>query len=174
MAVYKITSRGSLNCIFLSLKQFLLRQVSPTKPSRHLDINCWINRSKAPFRDMENTIFDKFHRFSRILSLYNRERYQLNDRKAWWRQILFAVIFSILIIFVALLLVTAIWHCFDCDFSIMGTAFAVPVSFVILQLFTVCISMIKNNRKLARIVNHLELIVQKREIFFILLVIFCS
>lgn len=114
---------------------------------------------------MDNTIFDKFRRFSRILSLYNREQYQLIDRKAWWQQIVFALIFTILLIFVGLLLVTAIWHCFDCNFSIMGTAFAIPVSFVILQLSSVCISMFKDNRKIGKIVNHLQKIIEKRENF---------
>lgn len=137
--------------------------------SLHLSIYFSIDRLKIPLRNMDNTIFDQFHRFARILSLYNRERYQLTDRKAWWRQILFALIFSILIIFAVLLLVTAIWHCFDCDFSIMGTAFALPVSFVILQLFSVCISMVKDNREIAIIVNKLQKIIEKREDFAVCL-----
>lgn len=107
-------------------------------------------------------IFNEFRRLSQILALYNREKLQDSpDRR---RNICNAFVFSILLIMLALLLLSSIWNCFDYNFAIIESAFSISVCFIVLQLWSVYISMAVDNREILQTVEDLQEVIDKRQI----------
>lgn len=111
----------------------------------------------------DNEVFKEFRRLSRILAVYNRENFQVIDRKARWKNASIAFIFTVLLISLGLLFVSAIWHCFDCGFAISEIAFAIPTSLCILQILSTYFSMAINNRKIAQTVACLQKVITERK-----------
>lgn len=108
-------------------------------------------------------VLNEFRDFSQILSLYNRERFQNTNQEKLQLNILLAVIFLIFLLSLGMLLVIAIWFCFDCNFEISQIGFPLSMCFYILQLLLMYISMASNNRKISDTVNHLQRVIDDRE-----------
>lgn len=109
-------------------------------------------------------VFVEFRNLARILALYNSEHFQVLDRKTWWRNFWSALLFMVFLILMMVLYTAAVIHCFDCKFAIGETAFAIPTSFVILQVFSVYVSMAWNNRQISEAIDHLQQVIDAGEI----------
>lgn len=109
-------------------------------------------------------VFVEFRNLAQILVLYNSERFQVPNRKAWWRNFWTAFVFMVFLIMLITLYTAALIHCFDCKFAIGDIAFAIPTSFCILQVFSVYVSMAWNNRKISEAIDHLQQAIETGEI----------
>lgn len=108
-------------------------------------------------------VLNEFRDFSQILSLFNREQFQAANQEKLQHNILFALIFLLFLLSFGVLLVIAIWFCFDCNFEISQIAFPLSMCFYVLQLLLMCISMALNNRKISKTVDHLQRVIEESE-----------
>lgn len=113
---------------------------------------------------MKNNIevLKEFRKLSRILTFYNRENFQITDPK-WLQNFLIALIFSYFLLSFGMLLLIAIWFCFDCNFEISQIAFPISMSFYSLQVPLIYFSMASNNRKIIQTMDHIQEVIDKRE-----------
>lgn len=108
-------------------------------------------------------VLKEFRKLSRILTFYSRENFQTADRKVWLQNFLIALIFSYFLLSFGMLLLIAIWFCFDCDFEISQIAFPISMSFYSLQVLLMYISMASNNRQIIQTMDHFQEVIEKRE-----------
>lgn len=102
-----------------------------------------------------------------IITPYNRENFQVSHRKTLWRNIAVMVGYSFCLVMFALLLVTGAWSCADCNYDIKESSLPVSVTVSIVQMIGMYISFAVNNRKISRMIDHLQEIIDKRESFFV-------
>lgn len=118
---------------------------------------------------MENTktitILNELRRKSWIITMYNRESFQIASRSKWLHNIATVFIFTGSLIMFGLVLVTSVWHCFESNFNIKETSLAIPISICIVQMIAMYISMAMNNRKISQLIDRLQRVVEKRKIF---------
>lgn len=100
-----------------------------------------------------------------IITAYNRENFQVPHRKTLWRNIAVMVAYSFCLVMFALLLVSGAWSCVDCNFDIKESSLPVSVTVSIVQMIGMYISLACNNRKISRLIDSLQGIIDKRESF---------
>lgn len=110
-------------------------------------------------------ILNELRRKSWIITMYNRENFQVTSRHKLLRNIVTVFIFTGSLIMFGLVLVTSVWFCFECNFNIKETSLAIPISICVVQMVGMYISLAINNRKITQLIDHLQKIIEKRELF---------
>lgn len=101
---------------------------------------------------------------ARVVAFYNRENFKVTNSKIWWQNVISAGSLAILLILLLFLYAAAILHCFNSDFRVSATAFAIPTSLCILQVFVIYISLAIQNRQIAESIQRIQKVIEKREI----------
>lgn len=98
--------------------------------------------------------------------MFNKEHYQVTDRNILLRNIRGLVICTVLLIMLVLNIAGSIWFCYECDFNIKEISFAFPIIICLVQIISMYISITRNNRKITEMIDQLQLITEKRNIFY--------
>lgn len=110
-------------------------------------------------------ILKEFDRFSSSITCYNRENFHnIRDRK-FWRNIGVTLFFTLCFVMLVLILVAAIWYCFDCHWDIQESSMAVPIAISIVQMIFMYLAIISNNRTISEMIFDVQKIVERRKLF---------
>lgn len=118
---------------------------------------------------MENTrgilILNELRRRLWVITMYNRENFQVASQNKLLHNIAKALIFTGSLIMFGFVFVNSVWYCFERNFNIKEASLAIPISICVVQLISMYISFAMNNRKLTQLIDHLQSVIEKRKIF---------
>lgn len=108
-------------------------------------------------------VLDAFHPYFRMIKAYNLENFRKLSCLRIFKNILYALYVTALIVAMAIVINLGLWHLFEDDLNIsqFSTALALIITYV-QMLFIFAILAIKN-RKISENMQDIEEIVQKRE-----------
>lgn len=120
---------------------------------------------------MENTedlvAFKEFRRISWFFRVYNRENFHVRNRTILWRHIAEAAFFSFTLVMFGLEILSGILYCFDYEFDLKKTSMVAPVVISLVQIVFIYPALAANNRKMTQMIDSLQQIIRKREIFVV-------
>lgn len=114
----------------------------------------------------KTVVLKEFRRISWLITVYNRENVQVTNRSVLLRNIGFMIIQTVCLIMFGLVFISSIWFCFDCNFNVKELSFAIPIMICSLQMISSYVSIVKNNWKIAELIDYLQMAIDKRKIFF--------
>lgn len=118
---------------------------------------------------MENAkkivVLNELRHISWIITMYNRENFQLSERNKFYRNIGTVLIYTFCLIMYCLVFVTSVWYCFDCSFDVEKSSLAIPICISVVQMNGMYISLALNNRKITQLIHYIQTIIEKSEHF---------
>lgn len=117
---------------------------------------------------MENKDFVAFREFNRIswfFRAYNCENFHVRNRHKLLHHIGEVSFFSFAIVMFGLEILSGVLYCFDYDFDIKKSSMALPVVISLVQVVFMYTSLAANNRKMTQMIDNVQMIIRKREIF---------
>lgn len=108
-------------------------------------------------------VLAEFRRLFRSFTLFNAENFHATNRKKLLLNILAAFTFLISLVSLGVVIITAIWYCFDCNFNMVQASIAIAVSLGVIQMTLSYISFAMNNRIILKTIDHMQAIVESRE-----------